>query len=305
MKSKYHKMKHQGIYLLVLSFLLFTCKEDEIVENKPGYFTLSQIKYPSEGRISSTSVEATDFDLGDLKASREFYFLLGNAGETSITDINLTTDNPKFILSPTSIGSIDGTKSGTSNIIPLVSLGVIHGVQLNGVGFTELLEMGEHSSVITITGKTIENGVTIDLKSEFRVKVNAKKVDIVLTDSENGNEIDFLAPDWWGDGYLGIGGIGMLTGYNIASNKLAVKNVGNVNINVTEKSPYFDDPATEREIAPGQTSEITLAAHPDHPDFPDANTTIFSIDGNGTMADYNRFQIGNDGKIYFAIMYRY
>ena len=50
---------------------------------------------------------------------------------------------------------------GSNTIILLIALEVVHGTQLNGVGYSELLPMGENLVTLSITGKTIENNDTI------------------------------------------------------------------------------------------------------------------------------------------------
>jgi len=284
----------------IASSLVFTilflagCNDEEVKKTKSGYFTLSPLKSPSNGRIRSANEVTTDFDLGDLKASREFYFILGNGGENPITEITLETNDPRFIVSPQNIGSLPGTNS-TGAIIPLISLGVIHGVQLNGVGFTDILEMGEHSIVLTIKGKTIENEILIDLESEFTLTINAKVMDIEL--SEVGNEIDLTNPLTFTSGVIGAGGLGVVPGYALSSRIVTIKNTGNVDIRVIVK--FVGDTETFHDIViiPNQSSDFDLT----HPISVEPIMTLFSLDGNGTVTNYNRIQMGNDGKGYFAI----
>lgn len=278
------------ISLLILVTLIFnSCNEEEVRKTKSGYFTLSQLKSPSNGRTSSQNEVTTDFDLGDLKASREFYFILGNSGENPITDITIETNDSRFIVSPHSISTLPGVNSN-GTIIPLVSLSVVHGVQLNGVGFTDILEMGEHLIVLTIKGKTIENETPIDLVSEFTFKLNAKVMDIQLFDGNN--EIDLTNPSVYVTGTNGAGGLGILPGYSVFSRVLTIKNAGNVDIRVLIK---YDGSQTETIhdmiLTVNQSSDFVL---------PEPQVLhLVSLDSQGTIANFNRIQLGNDGKGYF------
>lgn len=280
------------ISLIFITLFLSGCNDEEVQKTKSGYFTLSQLKSPSNGRISSSNDVAADFDLGDLKASREFYFILNNGGENPITDITLETNDTRFLISPQNIGTLPSASSSGA-IIPLISLGVIHGVQLNGVGFTDVLEMGDNSSVLTITGKTTLNGEPIDLKSEFVFSVNAKKIDIIL--SENGNEIDLVNPIGF-TGWTDIGGLGTVPLYSAPTKAVKIKNIGNVDLIVTTRFLLAEEIETQITLTPNQSVDLELKN-----DEINEFTTIISLDGNGTISDNNRLQMGNNGKAYFAI----
>jgi hypothetical protein len=146
--------------------------------------------------------------------------------------------------------------------IPLGSLGIIHGTQLNGVGFTTLLPMDENSATLTITGRTVENGDTIDLSSDFDFSVHAKIMDIRLFEGEQ--EISLTDPVGSASmGGVNYGGLGFIRYYHFTSNGMTIQNAGNVDIDihVLEMDPL-----------------------------------------NGTITGDARIQLGNDGKGYFAIL---
>lgn len=286
------KLPRVSILLLIL---LLACNEESIeVETSSGYFNLSQIKSSPNGRIASPSAEQTflsEFDLGDLKASKEFYFLLSNGGRNPITDITLETDDPRFAISPKTISKLDG--SGESNdFAPLISLGVVHGVQLNGYGFTDILEMGEKTVALTIKGKTQENGVAISIASEFLLKVNVKVMDIELSD--NNSPIDLWAPDTYATGVIHAGGLALVPGYSVQSEAIGIKNTGNIEVKVEARLGSQSVPFAEVVIAPNQTRELTLS-------IPPYETALISVNGNGTITDYRKIKLGNDGKAHFLI----
>lgn len=278
---------------IVVLFLAFSCSEDIQPEPKSGYFTLTQLKASKGGR---TAVAPVEFDLGELKASREFYFLLGNGGETPITDITIETDNEAFIVSPNKISSLAGINSSTTSIIPLISLGVVHGVNLNGVGSADLLEKGINQTIVSITGKTTENGNTITVSSEFKFKAEAKKMDIQLFDG--ATEIDLKNPTTFSSGVPAVGGIGALPGYYAPSNEIKIKNTGNVEIEVGMRLCCMGNRETKVTIQPNNSATFTLPADINTPEY---RTTIFSLNGKGTVSDPSKIQLGTDGVGYFMI----
>jgi len=56
---------------------------------KPGQFSVSQ----AANIKGSQRTSAVSFDLGQLKATQSFYFLLSNSEGMPITDITLSVDN--------------------------------------------------------------------------------------------------------------------------------------------------------------------------------------------------------------------
>src|SRR5688572_12442124 len=113
-------MKRSIIFLTAFLFLLSNCSEDDVAKKKSGYFTLSHMDVPSAGRVQSVLEMEADFDLGALKASREFLFMLGNGGESPITDITLTTNDPAFVVSPERIATLNDINTTSNSIIPLI-----------------------------------------------------------------------------------------------------------------------------------------------------------------------------------------
>lgn len=288
-------MKQTIIYLSLFLFALSGCKKDEEnIKPKSGYFILTEIKNPNIKSTQTIYDEPiiTEFLLGDLKASKEFYFLISNGGENPIFNVNLITDNIQFAIAPENISILAGSNSEVNdNIIPLISLGILHGIQLNGVGYTDLLPMGENSAILTITGKTIENEDTIDLESNFSFKINAKIMDISIY--SNGQEINLLNPT--GVGTFGnFGSLGIIRYYRVTSNSIEMENIGNVDININGTT--IDDIGTETDLGDiallqNHTVNINLSQH----------FTVLFLDSDGTITNDSRIQLGNDGKGYLAI----
>lgn len=288
-------MKRAIIYLSIFLITLSGCNRDG---KKAGYFTLTAIQNPDfkSANVNYKSAN-TKFSLGDVKDSKEFYFLIANGGENSIFDVMLSTDNSQFIIAPENISLLPGSNSkGSNNIIPLVSLGVLHGIQLNGIGSAGLLPMGENSAELTITGKTIENGDTIDLESTFVFNVKAKVMDIEL--ANNGQPIDLNNPTG-GSGLFGNLDINrFIRIYEVTSGTLEVKNVGNVDI--TLRPLTFDENGKRKDL-----SSISLFQnHTESVSTPQSQTSflILEFDSDGTITNDSHIQLSSEGKGYIAFL---
>jgi hypothetical protein len=290
-------MKHLVIIAIVMQVIFISCnKEDDIIEKdkddiiekmEPGFFVLTGLKTSVKSSYTDYQLKSaqTDFDLGDLKASMTHSFILVNGGDQPIFDILLNTDNPAFTISPGSISLLEGNarfdKTSGSGFIPLISLGIIHGIHINGVGFTDLLSKGINTSLLTITGKTIDGNDTIEISSEFEFAVNAKVMDIKLY--VNNSEIDLTKN--YGGSSTTLGGLGFMRLYHVSSGNLEIENIGNVDIDLT----YGSD---NEILMPNEKKQIEMSA---------GKIMIFGLDGNGTIADNNRIQLGNDGIGYFTV----
>jgi hypothetical protein len=288
-------MKHLFIILIVMQVIFISCnKEDDIIEMKkddiiekkdPGYFVLTVLKNSVKSAFSESQLKSAQsvFDLGDLKASMQYSFILVNGGDQPIFDIVLNTDNPAFTISPGVISVLEGNarfdNTSGSGFIPLISLGIIHGTHINGFGFTDLLPKGINTSLLKITGKTIDGNDTIEISSDFEFTVNARVMDIKLY--VNNSEVDITRNYLWTSSTLG--GIGFVRTYEINANSLEIENTGNVDINLTYGS-------NNEILEPNEKKQIELF-----------HGIVFSLDGNGTITDNKRIQLGNDGIGYFRI----
>lgn len=201
---------------------------------KPGAFGLTQMQtnkrirkqvingityvpYEAPANINQrTTANAVSFDLGNLKSSKSFYFMLSNAGGQAITNVTIESNNPQFEVFPKSIDKIDS--AGAGGIVPLLELGVIHGNRLNGLGFQNLLPMGDNTVEVTIKGKTQgENGEEdVELKAEIKLFAEVMAVEFYINDTKQGFR------DAVGN-YFSL--------YNIDDNQtFKIKNTGNVEI---------------------------------------------------------------------------
>jgi len=290
-------MKQIPIYVALILLAITACnKDDENNKSNAGYFSLTAINNTSvkSAQVISDGSIKSEFLLGDLKASKEFFFLLSNGGDNPIVDIKLKTDNPLFTIVPETISSLSGKSSAVNdNFIPLISLGILHGTRLNGVGYTDLLPMDENSATLTITGKTVENGQTIELASKYSFTVNAKKMDISLFG--DGKPIDLLNPSGTTSSGRNYGGLGSLRMYEVKSSTLVMQNIGNVEISLIQIEMANNGTLKTLNaisILPNQSANINLTEW----------FNVLSLNSNGTISDDSRIQLGNDGKGYLSIM---
>lgn len=189
--------------LFVVSQLFFACKkeEEQVIPNKeeepvipkeepvipassqPGFFVISSIEQSSvaNGRKSAETYNS-EFDLGPLMASDRYLFMIANGGDEPIFNVALTSDNTPFEISPKTIQVVPGKKG--SAIIPLLTVGITHGVKLRGVGTAPLLAIGLNKATIRMTGKTLSGTDTVEVSGEFIVKVDAKVMDAKILSAE-------------------------------------------------------------------------------------------------------------------------
>ncbi|MCX6268809.1 MAG: hypothetical protein NTW16_15900 [Bacteroidetes bacterium] len=284
-------------YLAQIIFLIFTlssCNKDNdnIKKRTPGYFVLAELNNSESSSLKSTkNVSSSSFDFGDLKASKEFYFLLVNGGDEPIFNIALSTDNSHFAINPSQINQLSAgtliTNVENSGIIPILTFGITHGTNLNGVGYSELLPMGINTSVLNITGQTINNGDTIDINNSFNITVNAQVMDIELY--EGSDKINLTTPK--GSVSSNLGGLGFIRVYSIYdTSRISIKNIGNVTIDLFYGDPYIQN----NHIAIFQSDSVSIKLA----DF----INMLVLDSKGTITDNSRIQLGNDGKGYFSIV---
>ncbi len=151
--------------------------------NAAGYFVISSVERTTAPSGRTAAGETVRFDLGTLKASKEFLFMVANGGDEAIFDVSLTTDKPAFEIFPGKIQLVPGRKG--SAIIPLLTVGITHGVNLNGIGNALTLPKGENTATITMSGKTLSGKDTVAVEGKFVVAVDAKVVDAQILSGES------------------------------------------------------------------------------------------------------------------------
>jgi hypothetical protein len=278
--------------IMVSTLALLSCNKDEPKKETPGYFVITELTNSESSSLKSTkSTSTSSFDFGDLKASKEFFFLLMNGGDKPIFNISLSTDNSQFSIRPTQVNKLSGgillNNAVNTGIIPILTLGITHGINLNGVGYVDLLPMGANVSVLTITGQTIDNGDTIEISNSFDISVNAKVMDIELYEGSDKINMENRT----GYAALPIGGLGFVSYYSIYdSSMISIKNTGNVDIDLY----YGNVEAQDNHILISQSDSVSFK--------PSDSYAVIVLDGNGTITRYSKIPIGDDGKGYFCLI---
>ena len=278
---------------MVLILSQSSCNKDEVKKETPGYFVIAELKNNESSSLKSTKGTLTSsFDFGDLKASKEFFFLLMNGGDKPIFNITLSTDNSQFNIRPSQVDLLSGgtllSNAVNTGIIPILTLGITHGINLNGVGYDDLLPMGAKTSVLTITGQTIDNGDTIEISNSFDISVNAKVMDIELYEGSNKinmeNRTKSIATP--------LGGLGFISYYSIYdTSMISIKNIGNVDIDL-----FYGD------ITGTQDNHILLSQSDSVSFKPSDIFTAIILDSEGTITKNSKIPMGDDGKGYFCII---
>jgi hypothetical protein len=277
---------------MVLILAHSSCNKDEISKETPGYFVIAELKNSESSSLKSTNGTLTSsFDFGDLKASKEFFFLLMNGGDKPIFNITLFTDNSQFNIRPSHVDQLPGgtllSNAVNTGIIPILTLGITHGINLNGVGYDDLLPMGVKTSVLTITGQTIDNGDTIEISNSFDFSVNAKVMDIELYEGSNKINLENRTTSV----ATPLGGLGFITYYSIYdTSMISIKNIGNVDIDL-----YYGD------ITGTQDNHILLSQSDSISFKPTDYLTAIVLDSKGTITIPSKIPMGDDGKGYFCI----
>ncbi len=302
---------------LILIFLIVSCKKDkENAKLQSGQFSFSKLenynstlKFGKTQKFTSSSVVSQNqysFNLGELKTSKSFYFLLLNVGDLPIYNISLTTDNPNFIISPSKISYLGSTKNLSVNdsnlIFPIITLGIEHGQKINGNGYGTLLDTGINTCTITIKGKTILNNDTVLLSISPTMLVNAKLMDIKFF--VNNQEINLYNPS--GSLTTAIRGIGTIPYYytDFMNKPVKIMNTGNTTItlqilgNTADTITLEPDKNIDSLKIDGQSMVFTIG-----------NTTsggyhaVFILNSDGTAVINNKLKLLDDGNAYFSLFH--
>ncbi len=307
-------MKNLFLFL-ILVFLTVSCKKDkENAKLQSGQFSFSKLenynstlKSANTRKLNTTIAVAQNqysFDLGEIKTSKSFYFLLLNVGDSPIFDITLTSDNPNFIISPSKIGYLGSNKNLSTNdsniIFPIITLGIEHGKKIDGNGYGTLLNMGNNSSIITIKGKTILNKDTIILSISPTLLVDAKIMDIrFFVDNQ---EINLYYPS--GSLTTAIRGIGTIPYYytdyinkpvkieNTGNTTIAIQILGNTSDTITlEQNKTIDSLKVDGQFMVFTIGNLTSGGY----------HAVFIFNSDGTAVINNKLKLLDDGNAYFAL----
>jgi len=305
------------LLLLIVSMMLFvsgcgssgtgvTTNNSTALSLKAGELRLSKMNGMAkmsaavQGQISSATTfgnisSATSFDLGTIKASQNYYFLLSNAGDIPVTDVVITSTNGSFVVSPNKFDEISPQKN--NYITPIIKVSVTHGVSLNGVGFTDsLIPMGNNECIINIKGKTKDqDGNPVNINVNVKLKLYSEIANLELLDGNNTVDMAIPLQTTWFSTYLTK---------QYQCRVPSIVNSGNVDISVTNyKLVWGTVSFTEIEkftLKPNESKVLSYQVlYTDNGYY--YKTINLKIDGSNTITNYNRLQLQSDGNSYISI----
>lgn len=323
MKSKHKRLFNGMVKLFFIFLFLLSCNKGTVmdtsseetndeginVSREPGKFGFIMLKdgLSKEEALKkiSTSQQQTSItiNLGDVKITRSYYFLLVNTGGAPITNITLSCPVTSFLVEPQAITSLDPLDQGTNlSLLPVIKVTVEHGVSPNGVGYTNnILSPGQHTATLTIQGTTVDaNNNSIPVTLEVNLSVIARVVDVQLSDGNN----NILTPLSSSETYIFYNQMQVPYKYETPPT-LKVTNTGNIDltINLFMLSNYNLQPITitNNTLPPNQTLTLELSDYSQN-EIRHA-TFLLEIDGNNTIVSPSSsiMQSLTTGKGYIAL----
>lgn len=195
-----------GTTLIVSSLLLIAGCSEQTTSGPEETTTLypqsGKFGLSSMGKLEKRSADAAvqsgsqiTFNLGKIKGSSGFFFLLYNVGMTPITNVTLSIDNPAYSVFPSSMDTlVPGSDVG---MLPVVKIAAFHGTPYDGIGTRPLLPMGNNKFVLHISGNsktTSGTDTVITLDAEMNLEALVMDLSIIginetLTPSPEGGVI--------------------------------------------------------------------------------------------------------------------
>lgn len=308
---------------VIFSVILASCDKGTSISNSlppdgnepaaegPGCFGISLLKGLSkESRNTATLTGPTvSFDLGSIKGSTAFYFLLSNSGKCPITHVTFSADNQAFSVYPSVIDTL--SPDTKISVMPIVKVVAYHGTPCEGTGSRPLMKKGANDVMVSISGVTKTcNGIDTTVIMKLKLQVHALVMDFQLYSSNAGaltlpivstsrSELHF--PD--GNYY------NFSSGTTITSLDTLITLINTGNVPITYRVYKSDDlkwvgytvtlqDSLKGSIKEGDTLQIPVRYVPGN------NTLLenfFFIDGDHTVYDPKRFPVRDDGILYFTI----
>jgi hypothetical protein len=304
--------KYLGHILVVSSLLIATgCSEqppsgpaqETTLNPQSGKFGLSSMG-KLEKRSAATSVQAgsqVKFNLGKIKGSSGFFFLLYNVGMTPITDVSLTTNEPAFSVFPSAMDTlIPGNDVG---MLPVIKIAAFHGTPYDGVGTRPLLPKGLNTFVLHVSGKSktasgADTVITLDAKMDLEALVMDLSIEAmngllnpIPVAGLNLSELNLIGKD--------ISTVSQFATSCKSDTVITINNTGNVPLHCLIYRSQIVNSAnqvnkiTDSIIATGSKLNVALDT------ITDAIYVVAS--GDNAVADPVRLSLNNDGLYYARI----
>jgi len=228
------------------------------------------------------------FGIGDVKSSIPIFFSLSNGGNSKVTTINISSSASYLEFTPNTIYNLDIKGSGDTNII---QVGIIHGVPLNGIGYTELISMGDQTPTFSVTGYTSKGDKVVTVSATYELVFNAKVAAFKLFIGGMTKDITV------GDGRVTTpyGNLSKGSIYYINNNIVKIQNTGNVDLNLRLLGHESHNTLYSIYTVPqGQVVTINTPLSP-------FNQWI-EVDGSNAVFDFSTYDVGSNGKVYFELL---
>lgn len=159
------------LLLLLISITMVGCGGKDCPD-KPAPATPSNPVQPTASGLSFSSVpgqaaalrsisakaeSASDFELGNVRNTTTYLFMLRNTGTVPVTDIQLTATNPSVEVVPNTIGIL--SPDGSGGLAPIIQVTVKHGSGAGHFGTAPLLTQGDLTFSISASGQDAANTV--------------------------------------------------------------------------------------------------------------------------------------------------
>ena len=273
----------------------FTPVEREI-SGVPGKFAVSWMTGLSKSStLPKAAINSPEFDLGYLKGSSHFYFLIYNIGEMPITDIKLSISDSSFLVNPSMIDSLP--PGGERGMLPVIRVTALHGSAIDGPGFRPVMKPGPNNCTLSISGitKTTE-GKDTTASMSVMLKVFALVMDLEMR-GDSGRVIDLADPNGGGAGTLRLDGYDVLNcrGYNFSDETYTFINTGNVPVILKSYESINSTMISNLSKTLEQGDSVSVDLTP-------VTFLYFSLNGNNTVvADYSKLRMSDNGLCYFRL----
>lgn len=241
---------------------------------------------PAQQAIVSNAVIEKTYGLGDLKASRTISFLIGNSGTNAINNITITSSSNYLSFTPSTFQVLEGADSAN---FELFEIGIEHGVAINGIGYVDILPMGDNSPTFTVSG-TREGGEIIS--STYQLTFNAKVAAFELI--IGGVTKNISVGD--SNGTSPYGNLNNAKYFYSNNQSIEIKNIGNVDLSVRLLGHFDNINSIYSTYNIPQSQTVTLSS-PLNP----YNQWV-EIGGSNTVFDFNLYDVGTNGRAYFEIL---
>jgi hypothetical protein len=278
----------------------------------PGAFGISMLQGLSKlsGTKNETDNSVVLFDLGSIRGSTAFYFILNNVGRCPITDIALLVSDSTYSISPSRIDTL--LPGDDIKMLPVIRVVAYHGTPMDGPGTRALLPRGENELTMTVSGTTkTRSGVDTTLYVSANLKLVALVMDFqihsllggpyeVPNKTSSRTELEF--PDGSFQNFSSMVQIDQVDSI------VTLKNTGNVPLNCkiyesdNTKWNLYVTTMQDSLICIVEPGDSLLIPHKCISGYSHNMEHFFFIDGNHAACEAGKWPMGSDGIIRFSIL---